>query len=48
VQAFLCSEEAPRGNLEWDEYPEPLWDPLESEVELLVREYFEQADADSD
>jgi len=33
---------------EWDEYPEPLWDPLKSEIRLLVREYFEQADADSD
>ncbi len=33
---------------EWDTYPEPLWDPLESEVELLVTEYFERADADTD
>ena len=33
---------------EWDEYPEPLWDPLKSEVRLLVKEYFERADADTD
>jgi len=44
----LRSEEHADAEHEWDEYPEPLWDPLESEVELLVREYFEQADADSD
>jgi hypothetical protein len=48
VQAILRREETPRSNLEWDEYPEPLWDPLKSEVRQLVREYFEQADADSD
>lgn len=30
--------------LEWDEYPEPLWDPLRSEVQLLVKDYFERAD----
>ena len=29
---------------EWEEYPEPLWDPLKSEAQLLVREYFEEAD----
>ncbi len=33
---------------EWDTYPEPLWDPLKSEVQLLVTEYFERADADTD
>jgi len=33
-------------DFEWDEYPGPLWDSLEIEVELLVKEYFEQADAD--
>ncbi len=30
---------------EWDEYPEPLWDPLRSEVQLLVIDYFARADA---
>ena len=44
----LRSEEQADAKYEWDEYPEPLWDPLKSEVQLLVRQYFEQADADSD
>ena len=29
---------------EWDEYPEPLWDPVRAEASLLVKEYFAQAD----
>jgi len=33
---------------EWEHYPEPLWDPVRSEVRLLIREYFAQADADSE
>lgn len=32
--------------LERDEYPEPLWDPIASEVRLLIREYFAEADAE--
>ena len=32
---------------EWEDYDEPLWDEAKSEVRLLVREYFEQADAHS-
>jgi hypothetical protein len=47
LEAFL-SEGLGDWQREWDEYPEPLWDPLKSEVELLVRDYFEQADADTD
>ena len=48
VEAFLRRQEVARRRYEWDDYPEPLWDPLKSEVQLLVREYFEQADADTD
>ncbi len=47
LEAFL-PEDGTDTEYEWDEYPEPLWDPLKSEVRLLIREYFEQADADTD
>ena len=29
---------------EWDTYPEPLYDPVASEVDVLVKEYFARAD----
>ena len=38
----------PAGEDEWEEYEEPIWDPVKHKVHLAVREYFEQADADSD
>jgi len=31
---------------EWEEYEEPLWDPMRAEVRSMVREFYEQADAD--
>lgn len=30
--------------LEWEEYPEPLFDPVHAEVSLIVKEWFEQAE----
>jgi len=32
---------------EWEDYGEPLWNSVKSEVRLLVQEYVEEADADS-
>ena len=31
---------------EWEKYPEPLFDPARSEVRLLLKEYFDKADAE--
>ncbi len=42
IEGYIATE------YEWDTYPEPLWDPLRSEVQLLVTDYFERADADTD
>ena len=32
---------------EWDEYPEPLCDPVRSEVQLAIQKYFERADTEN-
>jgi hypothetical protein len=39
-----CADETDQ----WEDYGEPAWDPVWFEVHLLMRRYFEQADADSD
>jgi hypothetical protein len=48
VLAYLTGEQVPHERNQWEDYEEPIWDPIWSTVRLLVREYFEQADADSD
>jgi hypothetical protein len=48
LRAYLKREQVAHERNEWEDYEEPLWDPIRSKVRLLVRGYFEQADADSD
>ena len=43
----MRNQEPETPQYEWDEYPEPLWNPARAEVRLLVREYFERADAET-
>ena len=47
ILCWLGWRQPPEPEPEWEEYPEPLFDPLEFEVSLLVKEYFEQADAEA-
>ena len=48
MQTRLPGQDITNEEDEWEVYDEPIWDPLKSEVRLLVKEYFEQADADSE
>ncbi len=49
VRAILSAQQPkPEDRDSWEEYEEPLWDPSRSEVHSLVKDYFEQPDADSE
>lgn len=45
----ILGEQRPTDESEWEEYEEPLWDPMRAEVSSMVREFYEQyASAPSD
>ena len=46
LMEFISEQRSVDEESDWEEYGEPLWDPIATEVALLVKDYFERADAD--